>query len=908
MTIDHLKQARSRLAADDDEGALGALLEAWRASRAPRVADLVDLLSARVARRREPIRGKTVKARFAQWKAISAGHDPADVERLLAMLWPPRWQAALELLGPLGEWPDDPRIARGLLGSLGEDRYNTWTSYQFYRPLLRQMQRICDPRTLAPMKKWVAQDHPHYVEHTKPLVREAIAAVEKSLPGYRALDAGGEAICAELEQLLGAGAQARTEEQEAALLAAVYESPGDPACRQVYADFLSERGDPRGELIALQLAPERDARSRRREGALLKAHRREWLGPLARRVVEKSAVFRGGFPAEVELKPLSGKLHGDLSHPAWSTVKVVKLERSYWSGDLPNEFFELPWVKALDGIYNLHADYLPQVAGAPLTHLGISGSIGGDEARATLEKKKAFPKLRVLGVDEVTPEQIEQLSKMPLLKRIERLLLAPDDRDHLKALIGKLDRLPRSIREVWLLRRYPGDMRDPTGWRNVFRRDDRGKLGRMTLCWGGGSFETWHMELGQVPRKAVSSVALELPRREWSQKEIKTIEGACSHLRELGIALPWSDAPEPPAALEPRGPPVSLSLFGDEAIDRKNLEWIWSWLQDKRSPLGYLYDSFRVNSGVHRTLGADPLARITKWVKPATRWLELYCDGQEELRRLLLGGYRCLGLDTDGFSEEGFAARYLDWLMPLLDRLPLERGEVAFTVEQQLNDTEREETPSPLSGLHEAPGLQEWVSIFGAGTRTLITPGDLDRAAEASGGMVRVRHGERVSVAVLGGSPLSSQREALQSDGVIAFQNEVQRRFRKNFAMRVGYDFIERVGKSIAPAAAAIGLEPWPELEGALPTLRFGASRRERRFWIHLQLSRLLDEPTLGAGMHDGKDWSWRPFELEGRDSYGDPAPDRQTLDATLQAIADQLPTTAASYMEQCLSGTNEQS
>jgi uncharacterized protein (TIGR02996 family) len=902
MTTKHLKQAQKQLAADDEERALATLLEAWRKSRAPRVADLIDLLSARVARRREPIRGKTVTARTQKWKTISAEHDPADVERLLAMLWPPRWQAALDLLEPLGEWPDDPRIAMGLLGSLAEDRYNTWTSYRFYEPLAQQMQRICDARTLEPLKKWVAQEHPHYVEHyAKPRVREAITAMEKALPGYPALDADGEAICSELEQALGAGALARAEEQQAALLAEVYENPDDLTCRQVYADFLSELGDPLGEFITLQLAPERDAKGRRREGALLKAHRREWLGPLARRVVEKSVVFRGGYPAEVTLERLSGKLARDLSHPAWSTVKVVTIEHGYWSDDLPAGFFKLPWVQALDGIYNLNSEHLAQMSGASLTHLGISGDIGGDKVRATLEKKEAFSKLRVLGVSGVTPEQVEPLAKMPLLKRIERLLLVPHDRDQLKALIGKLDSLPRSIQEVWLLAGYRINMRDPEGWHTIFRRDDRGKLGRMTLAWGGGPFRTYFMPLKQVPRKAVSSVTLELPRREWSQREIQTIEKACSHLQGLGIELPWSDAPEP-RTLEPRGPCVSMSLFGEEVIGKENLEWLWSWLRDKRSPLGYVHDSFRVNSGVHRSLGADPLARITKWIKPSTRWLELYCDGQEELRRLHLGGYSCLGLDTDGFSEEGFAARYLDWLMPLLDRISMERGEVSFAGEQQLTDAEGEEMPSPLSGLHEAPGLQDWVSIFGEATRAVITPEDLDRAAEAGGGMARVRHGKRCSLVVLGDSPLTSQRDLLKEEGVVAFQREVQRRFRKNFAARIGYDFIERVEKVIAPAAEAIGLEPWPDQEGAIPTIRFGAQRKKRRFWIHVQLSDFLEEPTLGAGMHDGKDWSWRGFDSGGR-RYNFPATDREILDTSLKRIADQLPTRTAEYMEECLSG-----
>ena len=40
---------------------------------------------------------------------------------------------------------------------------------------------------------------------------------------------------------------------DAELLAQIYANPDDDALRAVYADALLERGDPRGELITLQL-------------------------------------------------------------------------------------------------------------------------------------------------------------------------------------------------------------------------------------------------------------------------------------------------------------------------------------------------------------------------------------------------------------------------------------------------------------------------------------------------------------------------------------------------------------------------------------------------------------------------------------------------------------------------------
>jgi uncharacterized protein (TIGR02996 family) len=73
-----------------------------------------------------------------------------------------------------------------------------------------------------------------------------------------------------------------------ALEEALAADPDDRAAHAAYADLLQEEGDPRGELISVQLAledPRRPAPERRelqrREKDLLKGHTREWLGELA---------------------------------------------------------------------------------------------------------------------------------------------------------------------------------------------------------------------------------------------------------------------------------------------------------------------------------------------------------------------------------------------------------------------------------------------------------------------------------------------------------------------------------------------------------------------------------------------------------------------------------------------------
>jgi uncharacterized protein (TIGR02996 family) len=82
-----------------------------------------------------------------------------------------------------------------------------------------------------------------------------------------------------------------------AIEAALFDNPDDLAAHMAYADHLNERGDPRGELIQVQLALE-DAskpaaerqRLQAREKALLDAHQRQWLGELAPYLLEQQGL------------------------------------------------------------------------------------------------------------------------------------------------------------------------------------------------------------------------------------------------------------------------------------------------------------------------------------------------------------------------------------------------------------------------------------------------------------------------------------------------------------------------------------------------------------------------------------------------------------------------------------------
>ena len=99
------------------------------------------------------------------------------------------------------------------------------------------------------------------------------------------------------------------------LLAAVRERPDDDAALEIYRDHLLEKGDPRGELIALQLAPSLDEAGKRRLAALLRKHRKEWLGPLAG--VAARATFERGFVATIGYSARRSRARRECSLPQW---------------------------------------------------------------------------------------------------------------------------------------------------------------------------------------------------------------------------------------------------------------------------------------------------------------------------------------------------------------------------------------------------------------------------------------------------------------------------------------------------------------------------------------------------------------------------------------------------------------
>ena len=84
----------------------------------------------------------------------------------------------------------------------------------------------------------------------------------------------------------------RTDIDEAELWRDVARDPDDLGPRNVLADYLVERRDRRGELIAAQLSTQ--PRAMQRAEHLLAKHWYEWLGDVALVITRRGSEFRGG--------------------------------------------------------------------------------------------------------------------------------------------------------------------------------------------------------------------------------------------------------------------------------------------------------------------------------------------------------------------------------------------------------------------------------------------------------------------------------------------------------------------------------------------------------------------------------------------------------------------------------------
>jgi len=219
-------------------------------------------------------------------------------------------------------------------------------------------------------------------------------------------------------------------DQNEALLEAIYENPADDALRLVYMDYLQDRGDPRGEFIALQMKRRGHALTRdeaRTERRLLAAHVDNWVPAEVLSKIQRVTIrFERGFLARCHLRqseqPVGSRLAG---HAAWRTVHTITAEGTGFGA---NRILLAPELSGLRRL-NIHTgrfvyEYLGDPAPKQLELLSFCWFPGEErELVAALRDSTGFPQLKHLVVFLRETEALGELLSTDLVPRLEHLSL-----------------------------------------------------------------------------------------------------------------------------------------------------------------------------------------------------------------------------------------------------------------------------------------------------------------------------------------------------------------------------------------------------------------------------------------------------------------------------------------------------
>ena len=228
-----------------------------------------------------------------------------------------------------------------------------------------------------------------------------------------------------------------------AFLQAIIDNPDDDAPRLIYADWLEERGDPRGEFIRVQCAlagmAENDARwpgLMAREKALLATYQKAWIGPACEHV--HRPVFARGLLDEVLVDGPEFLCHAPELFRSWRLRSAVICLRSEQLSDLLSNpvFLRLREVHLRGQLHQpnggLRGSDVERIAACPLTKLtsfGLEDNRIGPEGVRRLTEAPWLAILRslTLRVEDVGASGVESLAYCPALASLTALDFGSND-------------------------------------------------------------------------------------------------------------------------------------------------------------------------------------------------------------------------------------------------------------------------------------------------------------------------------------------------------------------------------------------------------------------------------------------------------------------------------------------------
>lgn len=396
---------------------MAAMIAMWRKLRHPRLAKIVDCIEDQVlaSAPRPPLCQTRRRIDIEAWRTTEAAGDPLDFHRLSAAVGAGSQNDTLCQVKALAA-RQDPRLARVLLALLEQPPHH---DDELLDAILEELAATRDRRAAGPAdalaaryldsawtgglgyvgaNRWIS-------ENLKAVASELEAVVPAALTGAIA------AACVELEARFGAhsaGSALPATHQLRELLAAVYAAPDDDGPRLVYADALLAQGDPRGELVILQLARARGVitdEGRAREAAILsdEAHMAAWGQPLSS---AGRCTFERGFPAVVDLHRGAKAVLGG---PSWATITGVR-ELSAVSEQVARHVCELPGLRSVEMLPVPLLEELCRTS-RRWTRVGVEGS-----RPPSPEALAALPELRDLSLQ--IPGRYDAVDLPPTLERL----------------------------------------------------------------------------------------------------------------------------------------------------------------------------------------------------------------------------------------------------------------------------------------------------------------------------------------------------------------------------------------------------------------------------------------------------------------------------------------------------------
>ena len=320
-----------------------ALLDAYRKRPLPALAGLIELAGKRAAVE-HPMKG-SLNDQHATWKTVAAGKGATDVEWLIANAITGRAEYSIERIELLKDWPVDPRLSSGLLALADGKKMTSRQSRGFWRHAFDIIGKQVHARLFSILEPMLAiqpqTEFDNWLLKKLRVTEARIGRLQVVAPSTTE-----DAVLAKLSERLDVAREKAAAKTADDFLKEIWAAPGDDGPREVFADWLQERDDPRGEFIALQLARARkrvrtgriagggtirvaepDVKALTRERALLAKHQKAWVAPFEAVLSIPKSTFERGFldSVFVHWRKLAS-VPALMTHPAWATVRKFSLD------------------------------------------------------------------------------------------------------------------------------------------------------------------------------------------------------------------------------------------------------------------------------------------------------------------------------------------------------------------------------------------------------------------------------------------------------------------------------------------------------------------------------------------------------------------------------------------------------